>query len=785
MLVLGLGVGANTVVYGIVDALLLRPLPFGDRSPRLVTLHSTHPTQAQDWANSEISYPDLVDVRESATTLAGLEGFVLRNFSVLASGDAERLRGASVTPGLFPLLGVEPQLGRSFTEGDGAAPGLESVVLISDALWRRAFNGARGAVGRTITLNGRAVTVIGVMPPQFAFPEYQDVWLPLLLPRDAGRDNRGVLGVGLLREGTDLETARAELASIARTLAARYPQSNRDWGVHVLPMRDLFVNAPTRRAVTPMLVAVALVLLVGCANVASLLVARGLARQGELSLRMALGARREALVRLLMMEALVLSLLGGAMGLLIAAWGFDAVLASDPEPPPFWVHLSLDARVVAFVVALSTATAFLCGLIPAFRATRVDAAAGLQPGSRTASAVPSQRRLQGALVVGQIAMSLALLVGAMLLARSAMELGRADAGFDPRPLLSLRLYIPGDAYDAPVARGHALDRVVARIRALPGVASAAATGAIPSDDGGATLRVMPPAGSRLPGDEIGAMAMPATPALFEALGLEPLDGRTFTAREAATEDARVVVINRRLAERLWPGEPAVGRELRIAEAGAIAERRVVGVVPDVVYEELGEESEQSQLTVYMPYPSLAWRTMAVLIRARSDPASVAAAVRGAIREVDPGFAAYDMMTMEERRIVTQWGERFIGRTFAGFAIVALLLACVGAYGLTAYSAAQRTREIGLRMAIGATRQDIVRLLVGRGATLAAAGVLIGLPLAAAGAMMLQGLLFRVSAWDPVFWLAAAVALFAPVLLANFLPARRAALADPAIALRHD
>jgi predicted permease len=485
-----------------------------------------------------------------------------------------------------------------------------------------------------------------------------------------------------------------------------------------------------------------------------------------------------------MAEALVLAALGGGLGLLLATWGLDAVLAANPEPPPFWVQLALDARVVMFVLLVSIASAVLVGLIPAFRATRLDVVSGMQPGNRTAGATASQRWLQGLLVAGQVAMSLALLVGATLLARSAMQLGNADTGFDPRPLLSFRVYMAGDAYDRPIARATALDRLVGRIAALPGVSAAGATGAIPGDDGGQGTSLLPPDGRNVPGDEIGAMTVPVTPQFFDALGLSFIEGRTFTMQETTATDADVVVVNRRLAERFWPGQRADGRRLTLVGA-AVTHRRVIGVVPDVVYEELGEETEQSRLIVYLPYAAAGWRTMAVLVRSAGDPGTLAASVRSAIRDVDPAFAIYDLLTMAERRVQTQWGERFIGRTFAAFAIVALLLACVGAYGLTAHAAAQRTREIGLRMAIGATRGDIIRLLLGRGIRLAALGIGAGLPAAAAGAFLLQGMLFRVSAWDPGFWLAVPLSLLVPVIVANFLPARRAARSDPAVALRHE
>jgi hypothetical protein len=334
---LGIGIGANAVVFGVVDGLLLRPLPFGDRSGRLITLHSTHPTQATDWDDSDISYPDLVDLREGATTLEGIEGVVNRNVSLTASadaGDTERVLAASVTPGLFALLGVEPQLGRGFRDDEGAAAGAETVAIVSDSLWRRFFGSAPDIVGRPVPVNGRTLTVIGVMPPRFAFPEHRELWLPYRLPRGEGRDRRSMLAIGLVREGITLQAARGEVQALAADLAARFPATNQHWGVYAQPLRDYFVSDATRRGLAALLVSVVFVLLVACANIGSLLLARGIGRQREIAVRTALGAGRARLVRLLMTESLVLAAGGGVLGVLCAGWGLDALVASNPEPPP-------------------------------------------------------------------------------------------------------------------------------------------------------------------------------------------------------------------------------------------------------------------------------------------------------------------------------------------------------------------------------------------------------------------------------------------------------------------
>lgn len=786
ILTLALGMGATTVVFDIVDALLLRPAPFGPRTPRLVTVHSTHPTQAQDWDDSELSYADAMDLRDAATTFEDVAVLLGRNVSLSSDNEAERVRAASVSPNLFALLQVNPQIGRTFREEDGALPGFESVAIISDALWRRLYGADAAIAGRSILMNGRAVTIAGVMPPRFAFPEQTDVWLPFRAERNRNREGRGMFTIGLLRDGISLQAARDDARQVAARLEAQYPRTNRGWGMHVMPVREFFVHSTTRRAVTAMLIAVALVLLVGCANVASLLVARGIARQRELTVRAALGAGRLRLVRLLLAETLLLSIVAGALALLIAGWGLDAILASNPEPPPYWVDMRIDVRAAAFTFGLSLLTTIACGLLPAWRVSRVQISSGTLQAGRTSGAGRMDRRFQGVLVATQVAVSFALLVGGMLLARSTMALQNADIGFDPGPVLSLRLYIAGDAYDEVPARARTLARVVERLRTLPGASAAAATGAIPGDDGGGTVRLMPERGASAPGDEVGAQSIAVTPAFFETLGLQMIDGRTFTAAEDENPEADVAIVNGRLAAAFWPGQSAIGRQIRIVEADRIVALRVVGVAPDMVYEELGEETAQSRLNVYVPYGRMPSRSMALLVRTASgNPASLGAAARRAIHDVDPAFAAFDVMAMEERRILTMWGERFLGRTFGAFAVAALLLACIGAYGLTAYAVVQRTREIGVRMAVGATRRDIIRLLLARDGRLALAGMAAGLPVAIVSARLLESLLFEVSPWQPGVWVVTPIALLGAILTASFLPARRASLTDPANALRAD
>jgi predicted permease len=574
------------------------------------------------------------------------------------------------------------------------------------------------------------------------------------------------------------------LHGIATRLAREYPATNRDWGVHVMSMRDFFVSGAD---VSTLLGAVTLVLLVVCANVSGLLVARGLGRQRELSLRAALGAGRWRLVRLIAIEAVILAGVGGGLGLAAAAWGIRALNAWNPEPPPYWALPEADWRVACFAMAITGSVALVSGLVPALRLSRIDAAGALLPGARPSAGTPGHRRVQRWLVAAQVALSFALLVGAGLLTRSANALLQANGGFDLRPLFSLRIYLPGNRYDDQNPRGSVVNDIVASVAAIPGVRAAGSTGSIPTDDGGASIRIVPPGDEGRPDRQLGVQMIPAGPSFWDAIGRPLSAGRVFTVAEAADATARVAIINERLATRLWPGEPAVGRNVTVANGAGPGQLRVVGVGPNLVYEEFGEESPQSQLTVYVPTAVAGWRSQALIINT-SSPAvfsGLAQAARDAIRRVDPGIAAFDAMTMADRRAYNHWGNAFLGRTSTAFALVALLLACIGAYGMSAHLVLQRTREIGVRLALGSTRAAITRLFLGVGGRLALAGGAIGalLGIAMARALEQHGDLFRTSPWTPDVWVGPPVVLVVAVIAASYIPARRASRIDPAVTLR--
>ena len=782
VLMLGVGIGAHAVVYAVYDGIMLRPLPYGERSARLITLHSVHPSLAPRWNDSDMSYPDMLDVRQMSGTLEDVEAATGRNVSVSLGRETQRVLAASITPGLFDMMGIAPAMGRTFREDEGAAPGFESVAIISHALWQSLLQGRADAIGQAVALNGRQVTVIGVMPRGFFFPDEHQMWLPYRGDPSIGRRNRGFTTFALVRPDSTLEASRADLRRVAEQLEQQHAGSNRGWTIQAIPIRQSFVSDGSRE--TTLLAAVTLLLLVACANVVGLLVARGLARQRELAVRAAMGAGRARLIRLLVLEVMVMAFAGGALGLTIAAGGINALVSWVPEPPPYWATPRFDVRLVGFAAGLTALVGLIAGGIPALRVSASAPPAGLLSGARSASDAPAHRRLQRALVVGQVAVGFALLVGAGLLVRSGKALVTADGGFDPDPLLSLRVYIAGDQYDPIEARAHLVSEIVRRVSALPGVEAAGATSSIPTDDGGADVRLLPPSGDADAAAEIGASAMSVTPAFWDALALPLVEGRGFTSTEAADPQGDAVIVNRSLAKKLWPGSSALDQTFRMVTPTTTAMVRVVGVAPDLVYEEFSEQTPQSQLNVYLPYVRTGARAQAVLARVRPG-ADVMPLIREEIRAIDPGLAVFDVMTMRERRGSNHWGDVFIGRTFSAFAGATLLLACIGAYGIAAFNVTHRRREIGVRLAVGATQRDVLRLFLSGGVQLAAIGAIVGIPVALLTARALESSLFRVTPWEASIWLGPPAALMAVVLLASYLPARRASRVDPVSVLRTD
>lgn len=679
LVTLALGIGASAVVFTFVNGLLLRPLPLGDATDRVVSLHGTHPTQTpDDWDAAAASFPDLWDVRAETSSFEDVAAYFDKDFT-LYGDETVRVLGSVVTPNLFSALDTQPSIGRDFRADDGDEIGFASVVILSDGLWRNRFGGNPSIVGEQILINEREHTVIGVMPAGFRFPERSDLWTPYNPGERANRGVRIFSGVAVLKSGIGLDEARLELEAIGERLAARYPDTNRGWALHAIPYRDLIVKPAMRVIATALLVAVTLVLLIGCANLASLLLARGTERQRELAVRSALGARRSRLVRQMLVESVVLATLGGLLGTLLAIWAIDAVVASVPEELPYWLRIELDVRVVAFILTVSLVTAVTFGLWPALRVSRIDLGAALGSG-RDPDAGRRSLGLQSGLIIGQVAFSLALLAGAALMYQSVLALSRADPGFDEEPLLTMRLYLAGDAYDPHEQKAAFFRDLVKRVEAVPGVRSATATTAIPADDGGIGARIVTRAHPVVDGSEIGVQLVGSTPGFFETLNVPLVSGRPFQPSDLGVDAPPVAVVNEPLANRLWPGQPVVDREVGlVTRSGDIGWLRVVGVAPEIQYEEFGEETEQSELNVFVPYSRTPFREMAILVRAENDPAAITTAVRDAIRVFAPGAPVFMVRTMREVRYTTSWEQRFFGQLLNAFAVAAVLLACLGIY----------------------------------------------------------------------------------------------------------
>lgn len=784
LLTLALGIGANVTIFSLVNGLSLRPMPFGEKTDRLVTIHPTNKFELSKpgWGDAEISYKDYLDFR-TASGADGMAVYLLRNF--VLSGDAssaERVIGGSISPNLFPLLGIEPMMGRQFHEDEAAAPGLENVVILTHGLWQRRYGSDPAIVGKSIFVNDRARTVVGVLPPGIRFPLTDQLYVPFRWD-ESPRNSRNINAVALLKPGVTLQQFQSELSSIASRLERDYPVTNRGFGAEAVPIRRSYVGPETDRVGIVMMTAVGFVLLIMCANLANLMLVRGASRQRELAVRSAMGAGRARLWWASLSESVILAVPGTLAGLLGSQWAMDWMIGSFPEEIPYWFNFGLDWRVAAFTIGIAIFTTFAVGLLPSLRATTPDLVNDLKEAGRGLSLGRGGQRLQTVLAIAQVALCFGLLVGANLMVRSFIALQRADLGFDHRPIISARGYLAGDKYNDVGARAAFYQDVVTTLASLPGASSAAVTTSIPGDDGGSDRRLVID-GRTGDADEINVQQIGITPTLFETVNLPLLEGRTFTNQETLDPQADVAILNETLARKLWPRDSAIGRRVGFKFGDQFQWLRVVGVAPNIHYEEVGEETEQSALDVYVPYALDGSRPMAMLVRANGSPDALMTPIRDALQRIGPTFPIYRLMPMRVLRYYTTWEQEFFGDMMAGFASVALLLACLGIYALISYSVGRRSREIGVRLALGARPMDVVRMLMRETATVGGAGLIAGLLLAMAVARALVGGLYGVEV-DAWLFASMAAPLAAAVLLATVLPARRAANVEPTIALRDE
>jgi len=775
---LALGIGATTAVFTVVNGVLLRPLAFADPD-RVVQLHRT----TSSGARASISPLDYLDYRDELTSFSRVAAIQNARRNLTGSGEPERLLGALVTADFFPLLGVRPALGTTWPD-DG--PGEDHVVVLAWGVWQRAFGGDPSIIGRRVMLHDEPYTVIGVMPAWFRYPTAAEFWIPLRFePDDLTPNQRGaqyLQAIGRLRPDADLAAAQAELAALSDRQRAAYPrQYDAHTAAGATPVLDTLVEN-VRPALLVLLGAVALVLLIACANVANLLLVRAAGRRTELAVRASLGAGRSRLGRQLVTESLLLALAGGALGVALASWGVRLLLALDSAGLPRADAVHLDWRVVAFTAAVAAATGVAFGVAPAFQATRPSLADSLRQGARDVAA--GARRFRHGLVVAEIALALVLLAGAGLLMRSFLNLQQVEPGFDPRGVLTFNLYLPDAAYGTAEEVSGFYNRMFDALEALPGAERAGMIFGLPLGryNGSSTFSI-----DGRPDPETGdnyAMVRVVGGRYFEAMRIPIRRGRTFT-RTDAVKAPLVALINEATARRYWPDTDPVGQRLRLHASfveGRFGFREIVGVVGNVKQRGLEEDAQPE---VYIPFAQQAVGFGTVVVRAAGDPAALAGPVRETIRGLDPMLPLADVESMTGVVSDSIARDRFTTALLSVFALLAVTLALVGVYGVTSFTVSQRTREIGVRMALGADRADVLRLVASNSLALGVAGVLIGLAGALAASRLLSGLLFGVSATDPLTLGAVAAALVAAALAASYFPARRAAHVDPLVALRDE
>lgn len=768
---LAVGIGGAAAIFSVLDAAVLRPLPFPDPD-RLVRLRAVTP-QGEPFSVSARDYQNYDRRLRSVSAMAALKPLEL---TLTGVGDAVQLQGAAVTASLFPILGIRPLHGRTFMAADERSGSAQAIVLISHAIWRERFGGEPSAVGRVVTIDGRPARIAGVLPALARFPP-ADVWVPLDLDA-ADRTDRWFDVIARVAPGSNRAAVAAESAVVAAALASEHPEL-RGWSARVERIDDWIVGPGLRRMVWVLAGAVGLLLALACANIAGLLMARGGARRTEIGVRAALGAGRGRVARQLITENLLLGAIGGALGLLVASWILAALAAVLADLLPLGRVAGIDARVIAVTVAVMLISTVGFGLLPALHASRIDVRTAL--GVNGPRVTPSGRRWSGLLVGVQIALAMVLLVGSCLLMGSFLRLSRVNPGFDAAHVLSVPISLPDRRYPED-ARPVFFDAALAALSSIPGVDAVAATATNPFRQWGFSNDVTPEdrAASTPASGLMQAGWRSVTPGFFETLRIPLLRGRSFTAadRDGAP---RVVVISQSLAERLWPHHSAVGQ--RLYWGGTTGRtREVVGVVADI--RDVKLDAPVTPM-LYLPYGQLPLNAMTVLVRTRPGTTAIADAVRRKMHALDANLPLTGIAPLDSNRAAAIAAPRFRTVLLSVFGLAALLLASVGLYGVVALTVAQRTREIAIRIALGARPTQVMALFFRRGLALAALGGTVGLFLAWSVAGVLRTLLFETEPRDPVVFAVAAGLLLALTLLASYLPARRAAALDPLVGLTRD
>jgi len=790
VLVLALGIGANTLIFSVVNAVLLRPLPYQDSSRIMqiwhvppaksfpgMSLFSVSPANYLDWQSQSHSFEEMAAYGGTTFNMGGKER-------------PEAIQAAPVAEGFFSILRVHPALGRTFSPEEDR-PGQGHVVVLGNTFWRDHFGADPRVIGRNIVLDGETYNVIGVMPPKFKFPDFAQLWVPLAWTNEkrAVRGNHNYMVIGRLKSGVDIRSAKAELSAISSRLEQLYPEDDKGWGATLLPLREQIVG-DVRPALLVLLGAVAFVLLIACANVANLVLAKTLARRKEIAIRTALGASRVAVLRQVLVETVILSLAGGALGLFLARFGMTLIVKFLGDRLPRSAEITLNAQVLAFTVFVALFAGILAGLFPAVRFTRTDVSEALKQGQSRGSSDSGGSKTRGVLVVSEVALSLVLLIGAGLMLRTLWQLSRVQPGFDPHNILTMAIPVPATKFTTPAAQISFFERVLQEVRATPGIEAAGVIDDLPLDNGGSHQPITIEGQPVVPmADQPEVDIRLVSPGYLRAMRIPLIRGRDLTDADVAGRSA-LVLISASMANRFWPNEDPLGKHLRLTFFPDAA-REVVGIVGDVKLDSLDETRPVA--TVYWPLdqvsvpPSEAWRSfgMSLAVRTSVDPMSSVSAVTAAIHQVDPEVPVVDVNSMEGLISASVSPQRFNMLLLGAFAGLALVLAAVGIYSVLSYTVRRRVREIGIRMALGATHRDVLSMVVADGMKPILAGVGIGLAAALALGRVVSSLIFGVRATDPLTFAMVAALLVAVGLLATVIPAYRATRVEPVRTLREE
>ena len=787
VLALALGIGANSAIFSVVNAVLIRPLPYKAPDSLMLVWTRFEPDLPQNW----VSGPELIDFRQRSSSFEEFAALTWPTVSLTGSGDPEQIQAGTVSANLFGMLGIEPALGRTFTD-DEDRPNAERVVVLSHGFWKRRFGSDANIIGQTISLNGQNSSVIGIMPEEFGLlppdaqsPRTIEVWLPIAVDFSAApRGNHGLRVIGRLKEGVTQEQARAEMGAIGQQMDQEFYGNTGSFGVNAVPLLGHVVRT-IKPTLVILLVIVGLVLLIACANVANLLLARAVAREKEIAVRTALGAGRTRIIRQLLTESVVLSSVSGALGLLLSIGGLKALIAFAPQNVPRLDEVSVDFRVLLFTISASLMTGIVFGLVPAYQASRSDLNESLKEGGRGSTKGGHGGTIRNILVISEVALALVVLTSAGLMIRSFLRLQQVNPGFKSENVLTARLALPLSRYPENPQVISFYQQALERVRNLPGVTSVGSVSHLPlsgSYTSGTVTVENPPADSAPASFEADRRAI--SPDYFSSMDVPLITGRYFDEGDKA-DGPGVVIIDETFARRFWQNDNPLGRRVKVGGNQSTAPwLTIVGVVGNVKHYGLNAQGREM---VYFPYGQLVGtaRSMFLTIHTTGDPLDIASALRSEIWAVNPNQPVSNITPLEDLVYGSVAQPRFSMVLLGTFAVVALILAAVGVYGVMNYSVSQRTHEIGIRMALGAQTLDVMKIVVGQGLLLAGIGVGIGAGLALALMRLMSSLLFGVTAADPGTFVAVSLLLACVAVASSFIPARKATKIDPMVALRYE